>query len=175
MLGSGVSADALPIVSGTALGRIIIGERVTLVGNAKDTALGVRGPVILRLLALGATISIGADCGMSGTVICAAKNVKIGKRCLFGADVMVFDTDFHPSNPDGRRHADPDWDAISREVVIGDDVFIGTRSIVSKGANIGNGVVIAAGSVVTGEIPPYAIAAGVPARIIGRVKSASSL
>lgn len=51
-------------------------------------------------------------------------------------------------------------------VCIGDDVWIGTRSIILGGINIGTGAVIAAGSVVTKDVPPYAIVAGIPARII---------
>ena len=50
-------------------------------------------------------------------------------------------------------------------IVVGDDVWIGFRSTILSGARIGNGAVIAAGSVVTGVIPPYAIAAGTPARV----------
>lgn len=58
-------------------------------------------------------------------------------------------------------------DVISNgEIVVGNDVWIGTHSIILSGAKIGTGAVIAANSVVTGEIPPYAIAAGSPAKVI---------
>ena len=49
-------------------------------------------------------------------------------------------------------------------VVIDDDVWVGTRTIILHGVKIGRGAVIAAGAVVTKSIPPYAVAAGVPAR-----------
>lgn len=52
------------------------------------------------------------------------------------------------------------------EVIIQDDVWVGTRAIILKGVTIGRGSIIAAGAVVTKSVPPYAIAAGVPARII---------
>lgn len=52
------------------------------------------------------------------------------------------------------------------EVVIGNDVWIGMRSIIMPGVTIGNGVVIGAGTVVTKDVPDYAIVGGVPARII---------
>jgi len=52
-------------------------------------------------------------------------------------------------------------------ITIGNDVWIGTQCVILSGANIGHGVIVAANSVVTGEIPPYAIAAGSPARIVG--------
>lgn len=58
-------------------------------------------------------------------------------------------------------------DAISKgHIVIKDDVWIGYNSLILSGVEIGQGAVIAAGSVVTKDIPPYAIAAGVPARVI---------
>lgn len=52
-------------------------------------------------------------------------------------------------------------------IVIEDDAWIGANAVIVSGAHIGRGAVIGAGSVVTGVIPPYAIAAGVPARVIG--------
>ena len=51
-------------------------------------------------------------------------------------------------------------------IIVGNDVWIGFRSIILSGVTIGDGAVIYAGSVVTKDIPPYAIVAGVPAKII---------
>ncbi len=51
-------------------------------------------------------------------------------------------------------------------VVIGDDVWIGTRVIILPGVKIGNGVIFADGAVVTKDIPDYAVAGGVPAKVI---------
>ena len=51
-------------------------------------------------------------------------------------------------------------------VIIGNDVWIGTRAIILSGVVIGDGAVIAAGAVVTKDIPPYAIVGGNPAKII---------
>jgi acetyltransferase-like isoleucine patch superfamily enzyme len=87
---------------------------------------------------------------------------------------MIFDTDFHPHAPVDdkgipRRYANPDWPTISAPVVIGDDVFLGTRSIVTKGVTIGSGSIIAAGSVVTRSIPPGVIAAGAPAVVVREI------
>jgi acetyltransferase-like isoleucine patch superfamily enzyme len=57
-------------------------------------------------------------------------------------------------------------DRISGRVEIGNDVWIGTRSIILKGVNIGNGAIIGAGSVITKSVPPYAIVAGNSNKII---------
>jgi acetyltransferase-like isoleucine patch superfamily enzyme len=155
-----------PIVQCAVGGRIAIGDRVVLTSRSAGTALGVSHPVVLRCLTPQAKIVIGDDCGLSGTSICAALEVRIGERCLFGADVLVFDTDFHNHAPEGRRYASPDWPAISRPVAIGSDVFIGARSIIQKGVTIGDGAIIGAGSVVIKDVPARSIVAGNPARLI---------
>lgn len=51
-------------------------------------------------------------------------------------------------------------------ITIGNDVWIGTRAMVKDGVNIGDGAIIAAGAIVTKDVPPYAIVGGVPAKII---------
>lgn len=56
--------------------------------------------------------------------------------------------------------------SVVKEVSIGNDVWIGMRSIIMPGVTIGNGVVIGAGAVVTKDVPDYAVVGGVPARII---------
>ena len=84
--------------------------------------------------------------------------VLIGHRCTFFSDEHQFD--------------DPDqliWfqGRLPAPITVGDDVYFGCNVIVLAGAQIGSGAVIGAGSVVNADIPPFAIAAGVPARIIG--------
>jgi acetyltransferase-like isoleucine patch superfamily enzyme len=65
----------------------------------------------------------------------------------------------------------PDTDiCIIREIKIGDNVFIGMNAIILPGVNIGNHVIIGAGSVVRGVIPDYSIVAGNPAVIIGDIR-----
>jgi acetyltransferase-like isoleucine patch superfamily enzyme len=53
-----------------------------------------------------------------------------------------------------------------RDVVISDDVWIGTRAIILHGVTIGRGAVVAGGAVVTKNVPPYAIVGGIPARVL---------
>lgn len=53
-----------------------------------------------------------------------------------------------------------------KRVVVGNDVWIGVRTMVMGGVRIGDGAVIGAGSIVTKDIPPYAVAVGVPAKVI---------
>ncbi|QNE32445.1 hypothetical protein F1C10_11145 [Sphingomonas sp. NBWT7] len=113
--------------------RLDIGPSVALVSRSVGTALGVAHRVVLRCLTLAARRVIGDHCGLSGASICTAISITVEKRCLFGADVLVFNTDFHNHAPENRRHVKPDDSAISRPVTTGADVFIGTRAIVGKG------------------------------------------
>jgi len=107
-------------------------------------------------------------------VICAANSVTIGKRCLTGANVVILDTDFHPYEPENRRYAKPDWASISSPVVIGDDVFIGTRAVIQKGVSIGHGSIVAANSVVTKNVPPMTVVGGNPATVLKQLNSAET-
>jgi acetyltransferase-like isoleucine patch superfamily enzyme len=164
--GQNIEFHGLPILQSAEVGSICLGSGITLCSDSAYTALGVSRPVILRTLLPGARLSIGDDCGLSGTVICAAQSITIGRRCLFGADVMVVDTDFHPVAPvHDRRNALLER-AARAPVVVGDDVFIGARCIILKGVTIGAGAVVGAGSVVVSDIPANTVAAGSPARVL---------
>lgn len=62
----------------------------------------------------------------------------------------------------------PDYEAVSKPVIIDDYVWIASRCTVLPGVTIGYGAVVGAGSIVTKDVPPYAVVAGCPARIIGQ-------
>ncbi|MFD3811653.1 acyltransferase [Rhodococcus sp. NPDC058639] len=159
-----------PIVTVHSSSVIIIRDRAVLCSRSEYTALGIAKPVILRTLAAGASIEIGHNVGLSGTVICSASSVSIGDNCLIGADVTIADTDFHPISPaTGRRNAPLPGARTEDRICIGSDVFIGAGTHVLKGVRIGSGAVVGTRSVVTRDIPPMTIAAGNPARPIGRV------
>lgn len=146
--------------------RIVLGERIVLCSHSHFTALGVARPVVLRTLRPGAHIKIGADVGFSGGVVCAATSVVIGNQCLFGADVQIVDTDFHPIAPLNRRFENRPEFIESAPIVIEDNVFLGAGVRVLKGVRIGKNSVIGAGSLVTRDVPADVIAVGVPARVV---------
>jgi chloramphenicol O-acetyltransferase type B len=73
-------------------------------------------------------------------------------------------TSFAASNMD--RHSFCGYDCDITNTDIGSDVWIGYRAIIMQGVTIGNGAVIGAGAVVTGDVPAYAIVGGVPAKIL---------
>ncbi len=93
------------------------------------------------------------------TVVIAQEKIEIGKMCRIAWDVVIMDSDLHPI---ANRPLE------NKPVIIEDDVWIGCRCIILKGVRIGKGAIIAAGSVVTKNIPPGSIAAGVPARVLSQ-------
>jgi maltose O-acetyltransferase len=88
--------------------------------------------------------------------------IHIGRDGLFGANVEIFDSDFHDLHPSRRRDGTPKM----APVEIGDNVFVGMGVRILKGSRIGSDSVIGAGAVVAGDIPAGVIAAGNPARVI---------
>src|SRR5262249_1858350 len=102
-LGEGLYIFGRPFVENWENSTIKIGNRVALVSRCDQTQLGVNHPVVIRTLNPNASIEIGDETGMSGATICAAVSVKIGKRCLLGANVTIVDTDFHPIDRVPRR------------------------------------------------------------------------
>jgi len=164
LFGNNIIFYGKPIISAYTNQSISIGDNVVICSNAKDTALGVNHPVILRTLRENAILSIGSDTGISGATICVASSVKIGRGCLLGANVTIMDTDFHPIQSLNRRY-DQKNIGIS-EINIADNVFIGYNSIILKGVTIGENSIISAGSVVVNNIPSNVIAGGNPAKVI---------
>ena len=87
--------------------------------------------------------------------------VIIGDNCFIGPNVSIY-TACHPLDP-VERATGVEW---AEPVVIGDDVWIGGGATITPGVTVGDGCVIGAGSVVTRDIPPRSVVAGVPARVI---------
>jgi acetyltransferase-like isoleucine patch superfamily enzyme len=142
-------------------GHITLGSNVLINNSSTFNEVGISHPTILCTQNKDATIEIGNNVGISGSSIVAAKSITIGDRVLIGGGVGIWDTDFHPLDPI-KRNEDPTRDAVSLPIHIGNDVFIGARSIILKGVTIGNNVVIGAGSVVSKDVPEGTIAYGNP-------------
>jgi acetyltransferase-like isoleucine patch superfamily enzyme len=112
-------------------------------------------------ITIGARSNIGEHCSLwAGD---RSGRITIGADVMLAPQVFVTASNYQfagdaPINSQPRTEAD---------VTIGDDAWLGTGVIVVAGVTIGNGCVVGAGSVVTRSLPPYSIAAGVPARVIG--------
>lgn len=98
-------------------------------------------------------------------------DISIGKYCQLGADVAIHSTN-HPvtymSTYINQNLFKGELKQLKevKKITIGHDVWIGHNAIIVGDVNIGNGAIIASGSVVTKDIPPYSIVGGVPAKII---------
>lgn len=89
---------------------------------------------------------------------------------MFGVYSCIWDNDFHPLNYLQRRIDDPNK-VVSKEIIIGDDVFIGANCIVLKGVSIGDRSIIAAGSIVSKNIPSDEIWGGNPIRFLKKIEN----
>lgn len=98
------------------------------------------------------------------TLIHAGELVKIGKNCRISWDVIIMDENGH--DIPGTQNAKP--------VIIDDEVWIGCRAIILRGVQIGQGAIIAAGSVVSKSVPAYSVVGGVPAKLLYQLKPKES-
>ena len=113
----------------------------------------------------GNTISIDYHTSIVEANVVARENdtkVIIGNDCMFARDIDIRNTDSHPImdlNTSQRIN-------FAKDVFIGDHVWIGAHSRILKGISIGSGSIIAMGAIVTNNIAPNSIAAGIPAKVI---------
>jgi acetyltransferase-like isoleucine patch superfamily enzyme len=146
-------------------GSIRIGNNVTLLSSHRTNRVGLTNPVLIETLGDG-IVDIGNNTGASSVVISARNRITIGQYCKIGGNVRIFDHDFHSLEPMVRRTVDDKNNVKSQAVIIGNDIFIGTNSIILKGVTIGDRAVIAAGSVVTKIVPENEVWGGNPAKRI---------
>lgn len=110
-------------------------------------------------------IEIGNNCFLGYRLsILASEKVKIGNNVLMASDISIV-THNHGINPELKMsYAGQPLSA--KEIVIGDNVWIGDKAVILPGVTIGKGSVIGAGSIVTKSIPEYCVAVGNPAKIV---------
>jgi acetyltransferase-like isoleucine patch superfamily enzyme len=103
-----------------------------------------------------------------GVMVAAAELVEIGDHCMFANGCLITDAD--------HRFDDPDrpvtWQGFSTKgpTRVGDNVWCGAHVVITNGVTIGERCVIGANSVVTSDIPPFSVAAGVPARVLRTIE-----
>jgi acetyltransferase-like isoleucine patch superfamily enzyme len=111
----------------------------------------------------GARIAIGEDALINGAMLHAKREIAIGAQLRLGFGARILDADLHDLD-----QATPERIAPVR---LGDRVWIGANALVLRGVTIGDDVVVAAGSVVTRDLPDRCLAAGVPARPLRSIAS----
>jgi acetyltransferase-like isoleucine patch superfamily enzyme len=117
------------------------------------------------------TIFVGDDVflGRQPSLSAAHSRIVIGNKVMFGPRVTIMAGNHNTSLlkrfmfdiTETEKRLEDD-----RDVVIEDDVWVGTRAIILNGVSVGRGAIVAAGAVVAKSVPPYAIVGGVPARIL---------
>jgi acetyltransferase-like isoleucine patch superfamily enzyme len=157
-----VSGPGLILEDGVALNAlsregIELGRNVTIGRAAVLTCTGVlaRPGVGIRI---GDRSAIGAGCFVGGQ-----GGISIGRDVIIGPGVRIFSENHNYESLDRPIRAQGETRS---GVTIADDCWIGASAVIVDGVTIGTGCVIAAGAVVTRALPPFSVAAGVPARVL---------
>lgn len=117
-----------------------------------------------------ALLEIKGRISMSNTAIVCTKHISIGANCMIGGGVTIVDSDFHSMNPIHWNTPKDEELMKSKDVIIGENVFIGMNSIILKGVTIGDNSILAAGSVLHSDVPTGEVWGGNPAKYISKNK-----
>ena len=128
-------------------GKLHVGERTHFWPFVKISIVAPPGPP--------ATVRIGKHCSIGDrTQIHACRSVEIGDRVRLAWDVTLLENNYHAPS--------------KGPIVIEDDVWIGCHVIILRGVRIGRASIVAAGAVVTKDVPPNSVVGGNPAKVIGQ-------
>lgn len=158
-------------------GEITIGDDFVFTSGDSINPIcrNIRG--VLFTMTPSAQIEIGDRVGISSACLWAKERITIGNDVNIGGDCLIMDNDAHPHDFMERRRTYAEsvgeevyWTTIPTSPVrIDNDVWVGARCQILKGVHIGARSIIAAGSVVTKDIPADCIAGGNPCRVIRKV------
>jgi len=151
-IGKWVSVMGRPLIKNK--GKIILEDDVRIWSSIVRTKLfiGSKGKLI-----------VGKNSRLNGVHISAQVEVIIGRNVRIAPYSIILDSDFH-------NLMDHFAEGVEKRVLIEDDVWIATRCTILKGVMIGKGSVVAAGSVVTRNVPSDSLVGGIPARVIRKLK-----
>ncbi|WP_313565920.1 acyltransferase [Mobilicoccus sp.] len=135
-----------------------IGAHVTIAGPTVISVANGGGLTGARL-----ELGEGTYIGELNNIRCAGAPILIGRYCLVSQLVTIVGSN-HGTAPGATVVSQP-W--LGSGVVLGDDVWVGAGAVLLPGARLGDGCVVAANSVVRGEVEPGQILAGSPARVVG--------
>lgn len=151
-LGRLVSVKGRPLFRNA--GQVILGDNVRIWSNIQRARIFVSRGAVLR---------VGNNSRINGAHISVSIGVDIGRNVRIGPNVVIMDNDFH----DITSHSSA---GKTGPVRIHDNVWIAMGAMVLKGVTIGEGAAVAAGAVVTKDVPPYTLVAGVPAKPIKNLR-----
>jgi acyl-[acyl carrier protein]--UDP-N-acetylglucosamine O-acyltransferase len=150
-VGKYVSVNGKPIVEN--LGEMHFSDEVRIWSAIVQAKLytGKKGKLI-----------VGKNARLNGVHIDAQQLVQIGNNVRIAPYTIILDSDFH----DIANHF---GDGAIKPVIIQDNVWIATRATILKGVTIGENAVVAAGAIVTKDVPANSVVAGIPARVIKKI------
>jgi maltose O-acetyltransferase len=138
-----------------------IGKKSIIMGKLRF----IGGPDMVKNFEIGPSAFINVDCFFD-----MAAPISIGENVSIGPQAMIITGNHHIGDEANRcSHLDP------RGVIIGDGVWLGARCIILPGISVGRGSVVAAGAVVTKDVPINTMVAGVPARVIKELPTSNEL
>lgn len=163
--GRNVQFIGTPLLDVSRGGKIVLGDDVVLDSSNRGYHLNMFAATKLIADWPGSQIEIGAGSRIHGTCIHARSSVRIGSRCLIAANCQIMDSHGHDISFDdveGRLRTQGQ----AEPVTIEDAAWLGVGCVVLPGVTIGRGTIVAAGSVVTKDLPAMCLAAGIPAQVI---------
>ncbi len=161
-VGKGCIVNKAPYVKLAPGSQIILGNNVTLTSNGRHNPL-LEHRAFIRTMTPEAVVEMKNYSGMTGSRIVCFNRITIGEHTIIGANTLIYDSDGHTYS------SERGWNTprlqTGRPISIGNKCFIGTRCIILGGVTIGDNCVIAAGSVVTQDVPAGHRAYGNPAQV----------
>ena len=148
----------LPFVSGSL--QIAIGDNCRISGHSTFSGRTC-SPQQPQLL-IGNNVDIGWM-----TTIAVGQRIKLGNNVRIAGRALLAGYPGHPLNAKDRAAGLPELDSQVGNIVLEDDVWLATGVTITAGVHIGRGTIVAAGSVVTKNLPAGVLAGGVPAKVIG--------
>lgn len=157
--------NGYPYIHKSLNAKCVIGEGFVMNNGVWYSDLGTNGKCRIEIRN-SAELIIGDNVGLSDVTITCHQKIVIGNNVLIGVGTQIRDTDNHSLNPADWRTPN-DWkNKKTSPIKIGNNVFIGTNSIILKGLFIGDNSIIGAGSVVSKSIPANEIWAGNPVKFL---------
>lgn len=152
---------------------IFVGGYARLLYNLYFKLFSLKNPFIAKGSVFHADAMIHKTSRVNGRIVAKGLgSIRIGKYCALGWDIRILTSNHNPRSLNLSISLQNQLGLPTRElagdVIIGNNAWIGDAAIILPGISIGNGAIIAAGSVVTKNVPSYSIVAGNPARIIRR-------
>ena len=148
----------------TRRGKLSIGKNCRINSGANHNMIGRQQKNIFWAEGI---LSFGDNVGMSCSAFICHNCIKIGNDVTIGGNTVIYDTDFHPLDPEIRKKNSLDINNIKTlPVFIEDNVFIGAHTTILKGVTIGKNSIVGACSLVTKSIPQNEIWGGNPARFL---------